>query len=101
MVEIDADVIDVAKQHFQAVHNGVFGNPKLRALVEDGMKFVRDTQEKFDLVTLDLNDPGGPAARLYSSEFFQQLRQTPAPAGALTLHLGSPLAPAPRGPEPA
>src|SRR5881396_3290318 len=44
MVEIDADVIDVAKQHFQAVHNGVFGNPKLRVLVEDGMKFVRDTQ---------------------------------------------------------
>jgi spermidine synthase len=92
MVEIDADVIDVAKQHFQAVHNGVFGNPKLRVLVEDGMKFVRDTQEKFDLVTLDLNDPVGPAAALYSSEFFQQLRQTLAPGGALTLHLGSPVA---------
>src|SRR5207302_1873915 len=92
MVEIDADVIDVAKQHFQAVHNGVFDNPKLRVLVEDGMKFVRDTQEKFDLVTLDLNDPVGPATALYSSEFFQQLRQTLAPGGALTLHLGSPVA---------
>src|SRR5204863_95938 len=87
MVEIDADVIDVAKQHFQAVHNGVFGNPKLRVLIEDGMKFVRDTQERFDLVTLDLNDPVGPAAALYSGEFFQQLRQTLAPGGALTLHL--------------
>src|SRR5437867_1655327 len=92
MVEIDADVIDVAKQHFQAVHNGVFGNPKLRVLVEDGMKFVRDTQEKFDLAALDLNDPVGPAAALYSGEFFQQLRQTLAPGGALTLHLGSPVA---------
>src|SRR2546427_455029 len=65
---------------------------KMQVLVEDGMKFVRDTQEKFDLAALDLNDPVGPAAALYSGEFFQQLRQTLAPGGALTLHLGSPVA---------
>jgi spermidine synthase len=92
MVEIDPDVIEVAKQHFQAVHNGVFENPKLRVLVEDGMKFVRESQEKFDLITLDLNDPVGPATGLYSLEFFQQLRQVLVPGGALTLHLGSPVA---------
>src|SRR5258705_8325215 len=92
MVEIDADVITVAKEHFKAVHNGVFDNPKLRVLVEDGMKFVRDTHEKFDLVSLDLNDPVGPAAALYSAEFLQQIRATLAPGGALTLHLGSPAA---------
>jgi spermidine synthase len=92
MVEIDRDVIEVAKQHFHAVHNGVFDNPKLRVLVEDGMKFVRDTHEKFDLVALDLNDPVGPAAALYSAEFLQQLRQMLAAGGALALHLGSPVA---------
>lgn len=92
MVEIDGDVIEVAKEHFRAVHNGVFDNPKLRVLVEDGMKFVRDTQEKFDLIALDLNDPMGPAEALYSTEFFQQLRAALAPGGALTLHIGSPVA---------
>jgi len=92
MVEIDGDVIEVAKQHFRAVHNGVFDNPKLRVLVDDGMRFVRETQERFDLIALDLNDPVGPAAALYSTEFFQQLRQALAPGGALTLHLGSPIA---------
>lgn len=92
MVEIDADVIRVAKEHFQAVHNGVFDNPKLRVLVDDGMKFVRETPERFDLIALDLNDPVGPAAALYSLEFFQQLRTALAPGGALTLHLGSPVA---------
>ncbi|HLS85623.1 MAG TPA: polyamine aminopropyltransferase [Burkholderiales bacterium] len=91
MVEIDGDVIQVAKEHFRAVHNGVFDNPKLRVLIDDGMKFVRETQEKFDLITLDLNDPIGPAAALYSSEFFHQLRQALAPGGALTLHLGTPV----------
>jgi spermidine synthase len=92
MVEIDADVIEVAKKHFHAVHQGVFDNPKLRVLVDDGMKFVRETQEKFDLIALDLNDPMGPAEALYSIEFFQQLRQALAPGGALTLHIGSPVA---------
>jgi spermidine synthase len=92
MVEIDGEVIEVAKEHFRAVHNGAFDNPKLRVLVEDGMKFVRDTQEKFDLIALDLNDPMGPAEALYSTEFFQQLRAALAPGGALTLHIGSPVA---------
>ncbi len=92
MVEIDADVITVAKEHFQAVHNGVFDNPKLTVRIDDGMKYVRETHERYDLIALDLNDPVGPAAALYSMEFFQQLRTALAPGGALTLHLGSPVA---------
>jgi spermidine synthase len=92
MVEIDEDVIQVAKEHFQAVHNGVFDNPRLRVIVGDGMKFIRDTAERFDLIALDLNDPMGPAEALYSAEFFQQCRAALAPGGALTLHIGSPVA---------
>jgi spermidine synthase len=92
MVEIDGDVIQVAKEHFKAVHNGVFDNPKLRVIVDDGMKYVRETQEKFDLIALDLNDPMGPAEALYSVEFFQQLRAALAVGGALVLHIGSPVA---------
>src|SRR5205085_1229432 len=101
MVEIDADVVAVAKEHFHAVHNGVFDNPKLTVRIDDGMKFVRDTHERFDLIALDLNDPVGPAAALYSLEFFQQLRTALAPGGALTLHLGSPVAPPARLKQPA
>ena len=92
MVEIDADVIRVAKEHFQAVHHGVFDNKRLRVLVDDGMKFIRDTHERFDLIALDLNDPMGPAEALYSTEFFQQCRHALAPGGALVLHIGAPVA---------
>ena len=92
MVEIDEEVIRVAKEYFGAVHNGVFDNPKLRVLIDDGLRFVRETTEKFDLVVLDLNDPMGPAEPLYTTEFFQQCRAILAHGGAPTLHLGSPAA---------
>lgn len=92
MCEIDEDVIKVAKEHFFAVHRGAFDNPKLRVLIGDGMKFIRETHERFDLVALDLNDPIGPAEALYSAEFFQQCRHALAPGGALVLHIGAPVA---------
>lgn len=92
LVEIDADVIKIAKEHFQAVHNGVFDNPKLRIIIDDGIKFIRETREKFDLIALDLNDPIGPAAALYTTEFFQHCHQALSVEGLLTLHIGSPTA---------
>ncbi|MDR4651087.1 MAG: polyamine aminopropyltransferase [Nitrosomonas sp.] len=92
LVEIDADVITVAKEHFKAVHHNVFDNPRLRIIVDDGIRFVRDTRDKFDLIALDLNDPVGPAAALYSEDFFRQCRKALTPEGALTLHIGSPTA---------
>ncbi len=92
LVEIDEDVVKVAKEHFGAVHNGVFDNPKLDLVIGDGMRYVSETVEKFDLIVLDLNDPMGPAEPLYTTDFFQQCRQVLAPGGAMTLHLGSPAA---------
>src|SRR6185369_7659064 len=92
MCEIDEDVIRVAKEHFFAVHRGAFDNPRLRVVIGDGMKFIRETQERFDLIALDLNDPMGPAQPLYSTEFFHQCRTALAPGGALVLHIGAPVA---------
>ena len=90
--EIDEDVIRIAKEFFFAVHRGAFDNPRLRVVIGDGMKFVRETQERFDLIALDLSDPTGPAQALYATEFFHQCRTALAPGGALVLHIGAPVA---------
>jgi spermidine synthase len=92
LCEIDAEVIAIAKEHFFAVHRGAFDNPKLRVLIGDGMKFIRETHERFDLIALDLNDPAGTAEALYSAEFFQQCRAVLAPGGSFVLHIGAPVA---------
>ncbi len=92
MCEIDEEVIKVAKEHFHAVHRGAFDDPRLRVVVGDGVKFLRETTERFDLIALDLNDPMGPAEAMYSTEFFQNCRHALAQGGALVLHIGAPVA---------
>ena len=92
LCEIDEDVIRTAKEHFFAVHLGAFDNPRLRVVIGDAAKFIRESQERFDLIALDLSDPVGPAQGLYSTEFFHQCRAALALGGALVLQIGAPVA---------
>lgn len=92
LVELDDKVIDIAKEHFGAIHRGVFDNPRLDLVVGDGLKYLAETSEKFDLIALDLPDPIGPAELLYEAPFFADCRRALAPGGVLTLHMGSPVA---------
>jgi hypothetical protein len=102
VVELDGDVIEIAKAHFGAIHRGAFDNPKLKVVVDDGMKFLAGTADRFDLIVLDLPDPIGPATALYEEPFFRDCRRALAPGGAVTLHIGPPVearrcAPTPSG----
>jgi spermidine synthase len=90
MVELDERVVEVAKQHFATIHRGVFDNPRLRLLIDDGLKYLVETKEKFDHIALDLPDPIGPAAALYEEAFFRDCKKALTPGGILTLHMGSP-----------
>jgi len=92
LCEIDGELLRIAKEHFFAVHRGAFDNPRLRVVVGDGMKFVRETRERYDLIVLDQHPPAGPAAPLLAAEFLQHCRAALAPGGALVLHLGAPVA---------
>ena len=67
LVEIDLAVIDVARKYFDRVHRGALNDPRLTLKVEDGLAFVRSATETFDLIVLDLTDPGGPSEPLYTS----------------------------------
>ena len=92
LVELDAGVVEIAKKYLEAVHHNVFDNPRLDVHIADGLEYVRSTPEKFDLIVLDLTDPGGPSEPLYTAEFYASCRARLAPGGALSLHVGSPVA---------
>ena len=90
MAELDPVVIEVAKAQFGSVHRGAFDDPRLKVTVGDGIEYLRTTNVRYDLVSMDLTDPVGPSVELYSPATFALARGAMAPGGALTLHVGSP-----------
>jgi spermidine synthase len=92
LVEIDLAVIDVARKYFGTVHRGALDDRRLTLKIEDGLAFVRSTTETFDLIVLDLTDPGGPSEPLYTVDFYRACAARLNPTGALTLHIASPVA---------
>ena len=92
LCEIDAAVVDVSRRYLQQVHRGALDDPRLTLRFEDGFAFVRNSSDRFDLIVLDLTDPGGPSTPLYTEEFYRGCAARLEPGGAMTLHIGSPVA---------
>lgn len=91
LAELDGEVIEVAKQHFAGVHHGVFDDPRLDVRVGDGLAYVAETTDRFDLILLDLTDPETPAGSLYTESFFRSLTRVMNPGAAVVLHVGTPV----------
>ncbi len=92
LCEIDEAVVDISRTYLQRVHRGALDDSRLELRIGDGLAFVRDGRDLYDLVVLDLTDPGGPSTPLYTAEFYRACRARLAPGGALTLHIASPVA---------
>jgi len=91
LVELDQAVVDVSKEYLWEVHRGVFDNPRLDLHITDGLKYVAETTQKFDLIVLDLTDPFGPSQSLYSQKFYNDCRLALGSGGTLSLHVESPI----------
>jgi spermidine synthase len=90
MADIDYNILRFAEKHLGAWHRGAFSDPRLRLLTQDAYNFVRNTAVKFDLVYSDLPSPieGGPAYKLYTLEFYRELKKIMSPGGIFTTQAG-------------
>ena len=96
LCEIDVAVIDVARKHLAAIHRGAFDDARLKLEIGDGFAFVRGTNASYDLIVLDLTDPGGASLPLYTADFYRACAARLNPQGAMALHVASPFSD-PRG----
>lgn len=72
MVEIDKMVVDACREHIPICSKDL-DHPKMNLLIEDGIKFVKETSEKFDVIMVDSTDPIGPAQPLFGEEFYRDI----------------------------
>lgn len=89
--EIDAAVIAMAHEYLFTVHQGALDDPHLQIVIADGADYVKTASGCFDLILLDLTDPQGLAAALYSADFFRACARLLGAQGCLCLHLASPM----------
>ena len=92
LAEIDKAVVDISRKYLHAVHRGALDDPRLTLLIRDGFEYVRSGSGRFDLIVLDLTDPGGPSEALYTPDFYRACAARLTHSGAMTLHIASPIA---------
>ena len=88
--ELDAAVIAMARRYLPRIHQGSLDDPRVELVICDGFDYVARRREPVDLLVLDLTDPQGLAAPLYSRHFFAECARLLGSEGILSLHLCSP-----------
>jgi spermidine synthase len=89
-VEIDESVIEFSKEHFPEFTGPVFADPRFESVIADGMKYVAETDRRFDVIIVDSTDPQGPGAVLFTYDFYAACRRCLAPGGVMVTQNGVP-----------
>ena len=69
MVEIDKRVVDVCKEYLKQTACKL-NDERVNIFYEDGLKFVRNKENEYDLIIVDSTDPFGPGEGLFTKEFY-------------------------------
>lgn len=72
MVDIDGKVIELSKQYFPEISKAMLEeNPKLTVTVGDGIAFMRQAENYYDVIIVDCSDPVGPGEGLFTYDFYK------------------------------
>jgi spermidine synthase len=86
IAEIEPLVPRVVSTYFAEHNFNVIANPKVRIQIDDARHYLMTTDETFDAITSDPLDPWVKgAAMLYTTEFFEEVKEHLNPGGVVTL----------------
>ncbi len=89
-VEIDANVVEFAKEHYPEFTKPVFADKRFESVIDDGFKYVGETKRRFDVIIVDSTDPQGPGAILFTKEFYARCKRCLTKGGILVTQNGVP-----------
>ena len=90
-VEIDASVVEFAKEHFPEFTKPVFADKRFESVIDDGMKYVARTDRRFDVIIVDSTDPQGPGKVLFSNRFYAACKRCLTKGGVMVTQNGVPI----------
>ena len=69
LVEIDELVVEVCRKHLVQTA-GALSDKRVHFFFEDGLKYIRHCEDKYDIIIVDSTDPFGPGEGLFTKEFY-------------------------------
>ncbi len=88
LVEIDPAVIEMSRTYLPNHAAGAFDDPRARILIADGLDYVNETDDRYDVIIVDSTDPIGPGEVLFSSRFYAGCYRCLTPGGVLATQNG-------------
>ncbi len=89
LVEIDKRVIEIGQQYFPDVSCGL-DDPRVHIHIENGIRFVANLEDTYDVIVVDSTDPIGVGAVLYEETFYRSVFQALRHNGIVTTQTESP-----------
>ena len=91
MVEIDGEVIRVAKEFLPGIAGDAWSDARAEVIVGDGVDYVRRAPDRsFDVVIVDSTDPIGVGEVLFTDEFYRSAARVLRPGGLIVNQCGVP-----------
>jgi spermidine synthase len=90
LVEIDRRVVEVCREYLPQIASG-FHDARARLYFEDGIDFVKQVKDEYDVVIVDSSDPIGPAVQLFGETFYRDVFQVLKADGMMVSQAESPL----------
>lgn len=92
MVEIDGKVVELAKEFLPTISAAMIRqDPKLTVKIGDGIGFMADAENEFDVIIVDCSDPIGPGEGLFTEEFYKNTLKALKPDGLFVQQTESPV----------
>ena len=90
MVDIDEEVVSACRKFLVNHHQGAFDDPRLELIFGDAKHYLETTDEKYDVVVIDVPDPleAGPAYKLFTAEFYRLVQSKLNKSGILITQAG-------------
>lgn len=89
LVEIDERVVLASKEYFPQLSTA-FTHAKAQIIIDDGIAFVKNHKNSFDLIIVDSTEPVGPAIELFSPSFYKNVYEALHDDGMLVVQSESP-----------
>jgi spermidine synthase len=89
LCEIDRRVCEVSQEFLPSI-GGWLQDPRVELVFADGIRYVMESENEFDVIIVDAPDPEGPAVGLFEGGFYQSVYRALKSDGVFSAQSESP-----------